>query len=119
MIRQAGGWDKCEMIPIEEYECEGQIQARIREEYWRREYKASMNTLRAYITEEERIEQKKECNKKWRKQNYKENKETINIEQNEIYICECGIQNTIRNKARHNRTKKHLDYLLITDSNSL
>lgn len=116
MIRQAGGWDKCEMIPIEEYECEGQIQARIREEYWRREYKANLNTLRAYITEEERIEQKKECNKKWRKQNYKENKETINIEQNEIYICECGIQNTIRNKARHEKTKKHLDYLVITNN---
>jgi hypothetical protein len=111
MIREAGGWDKCEMTPIEEYECEGQLQARMREEYWRREYNANMNTLRAYVTEEERIEQKKECNKKWSKQNYKENKETINTVQNGIYICECGIQNTIRNKARHERTKKHLDYL--------
>lgn len=107
MIREAGGWDKCEMIPIEEYECQGQLQARIREEYWRREYNANMNSYKAYTTEE----QKKGENNEWNKQYYKENKETINTLQNEIYICECGIKNTIRNKARHEKTKKHLAHL--------
>jgi hypothetical protein len=56
IIRNIGGWDKCEMIPIEEYECEDKIQALIREEYWRKEYNANMNTIKAHRSEEDKIE---------------------------------------------------------------
>ncbi len=107
LIREAGGWDKCEMIPIEEYDCEGQLQARIREEYWRREYNANLNTRRAYITEEERNIQDKELTKKW-----KDNNRELCIEQASTkYICECGGKYTHSHKTSHNTTSKHLAYL--------
>jgi predicted GIY-YIG superfamily endonuclease len=99
LIREAGGWDKCEMVPIEEFECEEQLQARIREEYWRREYNANMNSCRAHITEEERIEQKLEARKVWGKQ--------VSVK----HSCQCGGKYTTQNKTIHERTKKHLDYL--------
>jgi hypothetical protein len=88
MIREAGGWDKCEMIPIEEYDCEENLQARIREEHWRREYDANLNTVKAYRTEQERISQKR-------------NKHT----------CECGGKYTHTHIRTHERSKKHLAYL--------
>jgi len=107
MIREAGGWDKCEMIPIEEFDCEGHIQARIREEHWRREYNANMNTIRAYRTEEELIEQKKESNKKLGKAYHEANKEKEQAK----HTCECGGRYTHQSIRTHNKTKKHMAYL--------
>jgi hypothetical protein len=91
-IREAGGWDKCEVTPIEEYECEGQLQAHIREEYWRRLYNPDLNTIKAYTTEEEAKERDKE----------------LYLKQ---HICECGIVYTGFKKLRHERTKRHIKYL--------
>lgn len=92
MIREVGGWDKCEITPIEEYECESQLQAHIREEYWRRLYKPQLNSNRAHITEDERKERDKEYYL------------TPNI-------CECGGRYTNTHKPRHEKTQKHLNYL--------
>lgn len=78
MIREAGGWDKCEMTPIEEYECEGLLQARMREEYWRREYNANMNSIKAYQTQyemKEYYEANKDKMKEYREANKDKNKE--------------------------------------------
>jgi hypothetical protein len=92
IIRENGGWDKCEMVPIEEFECDGMIPSRIREEYWRREYSANMNSKQAHTTPEETTEKNhiRAC---------------IN------YNCECGGKYTHQNKTIHERTKKHLEYL--------
>lgn len=106
MIREVGGWDNCEMVPIEEYDCEGQLQARIREEYWRREYNANMNLRRAYRTEEERIE---DCKKSYN--TYVEaNKEKVKT----IHKCDCGGKYTHLHIRRHEKSKKHLEYLAKT-----
>jgi len=52
-IREKGGWDSWQMIPLEEYtECQSQIQARIREEEWRVKIQANLNMRKAYISEE-------------------------------------------------------------------
>ena len=67
----------------------------------------------------------KEYNKKY----YEENKEKLN-EQNKIYreenkekiserkkikfICECGIESRINDKVRHNRSKRHIDFITST-----
>jgi hypothetical protein len=97
-IREAGGWDKCEMIPIEEYDCEGQLQARIREEYWRREYNATLNSIKAYTTEE----QKKDYHAEWTKNKYV----------NQPFItCDCGSHFLKSYKPLHEKTKKHMAYL--------
>lgn len=76
-IRANGGWDKIEIIPIEEYECEGLLQARIREEYWRREYNAELNTRRAFTTHNDVLEDKKRF--------YNENKDKILKKMKEQY----------------------------------
>ena len=33
-MRENGGWDNFEMIPIEEYLCDTPLQARMREQFW-------------------------------------------------------------------------------------
>ena len=65
-IRENGGWENWDMVPLEEFPCENNIQARIREQYWINELQSGMNSWRAYRTEEERITQKKENNLKHR-----------------------------------------------------
>jgi hypothetical protein len=107
MIRETGGWDKCEMVPIEEFECENRTYALIREEHWRREYNANMNSMRAYTTEEEA-----KANHKARQKKYREsNKEIINAKQNQQYTCACGGNYQHSHKSKHERTKKHIKYL--------
>jgi hypothetical protein len=130
VIKDKGGWDNCEMVPIEEYECENNTQARIREEYWRREYDAKMNSIKAYRTEKEKED--------YRKQHYINNKETLikdyteknkehilcwhkdyyNTNKNEIlekmktkYTCECGSIISKGYKSKHLNSKKHLAFV--------
>ena len=75
-IRNNGGWDNFNMIPIREEECETKIRAIIIEEEIRCDLKAKLNSIRAYITEEQLIE---------RKHNYHElNKEKINEQRKEF-----------------------------------
>jgi hypothetical protein len=99
VMRDNGGWDNCEMIPIEEYECENNTQARIREEYWRREYGAKMNSIKAYRTEQEK--------KDYRKQHYINTKETLK----EKITCECGSIICKCDISKHLKTKKHLAFV--------
>jgi hypothetical protein len=103
-IRNNGGWDCCIITPIEEFDCETKRQAECREEYWRREYKATLNTNRAYRTEDELKEQKKINTKKANKKiNEKKKLE-------EPVQCHCGGKYK-KNKNRHLKSKKHLMYL--------
>jgi hypothetical protein len=78
IIRDNGGWDEWIMTAIEEYkECENQTQARIREEEWRVKLNATMNTIKAYLSIEEKKEQQKE---------YRElNKDIIKEKKKEYY----------------------------------
>lgn len=107
MIRENGGWDKCEMIPIEVCECEDKLQAHIREEELRKEYNAEMNTKKAYST----IEEKKEYEKEYKKENHILNKELFSQQKKEKYTCDCGSIIRIADKSRHLKTKKHQDYI--------
>ena len=100
-IRENGGWDCCDITPIEEFECETFRQAECREEYWRREYKSLLNTNRAFVTDEEIKEDhlanvKKRCNQK--------------------FNCECGGKYNSHNKSTHFKTKRHQEFI---SSNSL
>ena len=49
------------MVPLEEYPCENEIQARIREQYWIDTVKEKMNSIRAHQTTEDRRIQKREA----------------------------------------------------------
>ena len=48
---------------------------------------------------------------KYKKHYYETKKEQILERQKELYTCECGSEIQYQEKARHERTKKHLNYL--------
>lgn len=96
-IRANGGWDCCEITPVEEFECETRQQALIREEYWRREYKALLNSQQAYTTVEERTNKLK--------------MHSLNRNEQPYIICDCGSKYKISNKGQHFRTKLHQKFI--------
>jgi hypothetical protein len=55
-IRENGGWENWSMSPLEEYECETPIQAKIQEQYWIDIKQSKLNSLRAYRSEAQKIE---------------------------------------------------------------
>ncbi len=95
-IRANGGWDCCEITPVEEFKCETKQQACIREEHWRREYKSLLNTYKAYRTDEELKED-------LQKQSVKRCENKTN--------CDCGGKYDNANKARHIKSKRHQDFI--------
>jgi hypothetical protein len=60
------------------------------------ELKANMNSNRAFRTQQEY---------------YEDNKQKINEKKNERITCECGINYTRTHKARHETSKKHIDFI--------
>ena len=91
-IRDNGGWECFNMIEVEKFSCNDGNEARAREEYWRCHFNSQLNTMRAYITYEERKEHMKEYydnNKKkileQQKTYYVNNKDKI-LEQQKEYI---------------------------------
>lgn len=62
-IRENGGWFNWELIQLEKYPCNNEIEARKREQYYINKLKANLNSIRAYRTEEEKIEQQHSDNR--------------------------------------------------------
>jgi len=90
-IRDHGGWDNWDVIPIEEVSCKNKIEALIKERYWIETLKATLNCNNSFATKEEKDKQKQdwyENNKEQilqkKKENYEENKEEI-LEKVKIY----------------------------------
>ena len=91
-IRELGGWGDMKMIWIEDYPCNNKREAEAREQHWMDILKSNMNTHRAFITEEQLKEQKKERyenNKEaileYQKERYENNKEAFLEKQKERY----------------------------------
>jgi len=53
----------------------------------------------------------KEALAKNKREYYQNNKETFKARDNKVVICECGIESTKQNIARHKRSKKHIDLM--------
>lgn len=53
-IRENGGWIEWNMIEIEKYPCNDKREAEAREEWWRCEFNANLNSKRAFTTEEQK-----------------------------------------------------------------
>ena len=106
-IRDNGGWNAIEKSPIEEYECDGPVQAHIREEYWRREYDAQMNSIRAHQTIDERIQ----YNRAASAAHYAANQDQAKAYSAEKIQCECGVTHSRSGKSIHLKSKKHTDRL--------
>ena len=48
------------MIEVEKFPCNDKREAEAREEYWRCHFNSQLNTKRAYITDEQRLQKMKE-----------------------------------------------------------
>jgi hypothetical protein len=133
-IRANGGWSAWEMVLVEDFPCENNLEAKKRERYWQEHFASELNMRNAYINKEQKKEQKKEYDKDYKikhakeikehqKQNYienadkikeqqklykEQNKDKIKEQQNEKITCECGIIFTRSNKIQHLKSKKHI-----------
>jgi GTPase SAR1 family protein len=77
-IRENGGWDAFEMVPLEEYKCDTKLQARIREQDTLDKIENKLNSIRAYSDDTTTKEQKKlyrDENKERIQEHYLENRD--------------------------------------------
>ncbi len=81
------------------------------EEEYRVDLKANMNSIRCYTTTEQRQEQRREDNKKYREAN----KDKIKAHVREVITCECGCEVTRSVLARHKKSQKHIELLSVKD----
>ena len=137
IIRSNGGWDNWRMVIIEECDetIQTKVQAEMREEEYRVKLKATMNTNRAYLSDEVKkqlqkdyhkehyinnLEEVTEKHKNWRDNNpnyFKEWREK-NQDKHLGYIhtritCECGCDTAKQHLARHMKTAKHLNLMTL------
>ena len=114
---------------IESCPCNSKDEAHAREGHYIR----TMNCVNKYIPNRTRKEYKEdnkeklhEYNSNYHKQyqqdnkehikEYKhnwneENKEEISLRRNAPIVCHCGITTSLRNKARHEKSKHHLNFI--------
>jgi hypothetical protein len=117
------GVENCKIELIELFPCEskGELLTREKEIIQSR---VCVNQRSPIRTKEERKKQQKEKAKRWyeanrekaltqTKQWHEINKEAIAAKGAVKYTCECGAITTIINKARHERTKKHISFISI------
>ena len=118
-IRENDGWSNWYMIPIEVMDNVTKLTAEIREDYYRVDLNASMNSKRATRGDITIEEYKKNYNRQYNfhnknyfKQYRIDNKETLAAKATQKYDCKCGGKYTHQHKARHIKTLKHQAYLL-------
>ena len=113
VIRENGGYNEWQIIEIEKFNNKTNLEARMREQELIIEHKANLNTLNAYITEDERAANKKEITQKYREENkellkeqtkkYKEDHKEIITEQMKKYREEN--KEKIREKSKEYKEK--------------
>ena len=106
-IREHDGFENWFMVVIEVMPNVTKLEAEMKEDAYRMELNATMNTYRAtrgLMTEQE-------YNKEYKTQYYQNNKETISAKQNKKHNCECGGRYVQGSIARHMKTQKHQNYI--------
>lgn len=120
-IRNNGGWDEWDMVEIEKFNGKTRLEARIREQELIEEHKANINTLKAFITEEERKTTKQAITEKYRIENkellkeqtkkYKEEHKDVITEQMKKYREENKDKIYEKTKEyRENNKEKHQEW---------
>jgi hypothetical protein len=114
MIRENGGWNCFNMIVVKEFPCENKRQLEQEEDCVMREMKSTLNTHRAYLTEEEHKAQHTKAQKeyyathqeqilKYKKEYRATHKEQILKKSKEYYETH---QEQLKQKAKENYIKK-------------
>ena len=122
-IRENGGWEEWEMVLIENYPCNNNIEARAREEMLRCNFNTQLNTVRALRTKEKHIElikayyedhkeEKKKYNKEYRSKFNNNLEIPSENKKKEKITCECGCIIARGNIIDHIKTKKHINALV-------
>ena len=122
------GFERFRIELLEDYPCEDIYQLRQREGYYIRQY-GTLNKLIAGRTKEQYREDNKEKIKEKDKQYYKDNKEKIknyyqdNKEKIKINTaikinCVCGSSFCKGNLSKHEKSKKHINYINNNSSDS-
>jgi len=86
-IRENGGWDKCKMEIIENFECETKKDVLLREQYYINELGATLNTIKSIclLTKQERDKIYSESHKEERKARDEKNTEHLKEYRKEYY----------------------------------
>jgi hypothetical protein len=127
------GLENCKIELIEKYPCNGKDELEQRECHFIRTIECVNKTepgigrLKAFkkyyeknkerisIIHQKRYEKNREIMKEKTNQYYEDNKETI-LKQNK---CPCGGCFTNMNKAKHSKTKIHMNYMMTTVNNNI
>jgi hypothetical protein len=111
MIRENGGWDCFSMTKIEDYPCENGRDAEAREDQLMRELKANMNSVRAFLTPEEKLELHQRCQLNWRERNREYEVQRVMRWREEtdtrVYCEACDIDFFHRHLNAHRQTDRH------------
>ena len=107
------GWGNVDIILIENYECKTKDELHARERHWIDELKPELNKSLPTQTKDEYTNKKKEDGTimKRSKEYYDKNKTEILRKQLVKNTCECGKQYTQNHKKRHEKSKKHIDFI--------
>ena len=129
MIRAHGNWESFKIMIICEFPCNSKIELIIEEEKHRKELQATLNSNKAFRSNEEAIIYKKEyreTNKEKAKVYYENNKELINEKRKayrdnnkelikekrkEKITCNCGSIFRKDDKLQHEKSKKHCQFI--------
>ena len=114
-MKENGGMSNWEINYIQKFKFLTKDELRQYEQWYLDTYKPELNVYRAYRTEEQRIEQKKKCNKEYRiknpekvkkqeKDNYEKHKEKKLLKKKEYYQKN---KDSINLKRRERYKKKH------------
>ena len=115
-IRENGGINNWEIIPIEIYECEmTKLELKQEEQFYLDEYKPQLNSQRAlgrdierkYKTKKEWIKNNRNKYLKNRKEYYEKNRDKLNAKQNEKGNCPYCSKEMIKNNIKRHIKTQH------------
>jgi hypothetical protein len=105
-IRDNGGWENWDLIWQYDFPCDSKKEAELEERKFIEKEKCELNSYKLCVTDEEN----KERIKKNHIEYYEKCKDEINEKRKLKYKCQCGSNIRICDKARHERSKKHIKY---------
>lgn len=105
-------YDDCRIEIIEVFPCSCKEELHKRERYYIEKYKSQcVNKFIPTRTHAEYYIDNKQRLNQINKNNYEKNKETIKAQKSQVCTCECGLTYTRTHKARHKKTKKHINLM--------
>ena len=111
-IRDNGGWDEWQMIPIEVFPCNDKKELEVRERYHIELLKSKLNKNIPTRNDKEYREDNKEKNKEYSKEYTKDNKEKIEERKKAKVICDhCGCEVRKDGLITHKKSKKCINFV--------